>query len=365
MKSTHAAIALASAVALLPVAGAAASTGQAPPTTAPAPASSAPADRPPAALTVAAGTTDATATRSAPVAVTTSRATSTTGTASAAHPRAVTTRPRALPSHAASAAPRTVSTPSPAATTRSTPTGHPAPSAPRPRNDSYRGATVVADLPTTLREGVAAASLDRLETGLAQDCGLPTADRAVWFRYDDPDGAGFVVDASASDHPVAIALLSDPKANVLMGCSGGPVLTASPGPTGPFWVAVLSDTAQGATTVSVTFRAPATAPAAQATLDPTGTVASDGKVALSGRYSCAAGATGAIGGGLIQGTTSGIATPVDLTCDGTTHTWHLVVSGPTAFAVGSGEAAVDLSACSGTACSHPRASGTVTLSTQG
>lgn len=360
MKSRQAAIALASAVALLPVAGASASTfatSTGAPTTAATAAAADTVTALPGPSPDARGASGAVAAGASSAAV---RETS--------HPRVVTSKPAAVSSHtkgAATPAARVPASTAPPASTHTAPAQHVGPAAPRPRNDSYRSATVVRSLPTTFGQDVAGATLDTLEAGLSQDCGLPTADRAVWFRYDDPQGAGFVVDASASDHPVAIALLSDPRANVLMGCSRGPVLTASPGPTGPFYVAVLSDTTPGTTALSVGFRALPTAPAAQVTVDPTGTVAADGTVTLTGSYSCASGATGAVSAALAQGTVTGQSVPADLTCDGATHTWRLVLSGPSPFAAGPATASVDVSACAGASCSHPRTTGTVTLTTGG
>ncbi|SDP35357.1 hypothetical protein SAMN04489867_2165 [Pedococcus dokdonensis] len=232
-----------------------------------------------------------------------------------------------------------------------------------PSNDTARKAVAVRALPTTLRLDVAGATLDSLESGLAADCGFPATDRAVWYRVDDPSGLGFVVDASGSDHRVGIAMLGgDPRDNVLMGCSGGSVLTASGGPAGPFYLAALSD-ARTATHLELAFRA-LPAPAATVTLDAVGAL-DGGGARLSGTYSCTGSGsptTVTISGRLSQGGTQGISSPVDGTCDGATHAWSLLVTGPQAFSTGTAQAVVTASACSGPGCTNKTAQGTVTLS---
>src|SRR5699024_9323827 len=72
----------------------------------------------------------------------------------------------------------------------------PAPKPKRPANDTAKKAVAVGPLPWSTQLDVAGATLDTLEAGLATDCGLATADRAVWYRVDDPNGVGFVADAS-------------------------------------------------------------------------------------------------------------------------------------------------------------------------
>jgi hypothetical protein len=223
---------------------------------------------------------------------------------------------------------------------------------------------VVGQLPWTARLDVAGATLDALESGLATDCGFPATDRAVWYRVDDPDGLGFVADASRSDHPVGIAVLGgDPRDNVLMGCSRGSVLTASGGPTGPVYVAILSD-AHATSHVAVDFHALVAAPAVAATLDSVGTLDA-GAARLAGTYSCSgSGAvTVSVAGSLAQGADlTGIASPADGVCDGALHPWSLVVSGPSAFQPGPAQGEVTVSACAGAVCTHETARGPVTLS---
>jgi len=238
-----------------------------------------------------------------------------------------------------------------------------APRAVPPANDASRGAVLIPGLPTTAALDVAGATLDRLEAGLAADCGSPTTDRAVWFRYDDPAGLGFVADASGSDHPVRLALLGgDPRNNVLMGCSAGPVLTASAGPTGPFHVAVLSDARQAASRLQVRFRAIDAAPDGTVTLDADGRLSS-GKAVLTGTYSCTGGSavSASVSAEAAQGAATGIAAPAEVVCDGAVHPWTLVVSGPADFERGTVAAAATISTCRRTAGSRRGAGASVVL----
>lgn len=285
----------------------------------------------------------------------------------------------ATPSTAPSTSPATTSrsaTAHPSATTAGTVNGarpaaaksaqHPSVAAAQPKapkNDTARKATVAA-VPSTARLDVAGATLDSLESGLAADCGFPATDRAVWYRVDDPAGKGFVVDASGSDHPVGIAMLGgDPRDNVLMGCSRGAVLTASGGPSGPFYLAVLSDAGATTTHLRLVLRDLPT-PTAAVTLDSVGAL-EDGGARLTGSYSCQGTGTPVtvtISGRLSQSGNEGISSPVDGVCDGATHPWSLLVSGPTAFQSGAAQGVVTASACAGPGCATKTAEGTVTLS---
>lgn len=202
-----------------------------------------------------------------------------------------------------------------------------------PGNDLPSGATPIT-LSQTVQQDTTEATTDALDAELNQYCGAPATAGSVWFSYEDPTGAGLLVDVTGSDFSAgAMIVAGDPEAGgQVVACGPGATATRGDGQPTTYYVMAFSDT-PGVTggTLSASFQELPPAPTVDLTVDTWATAYRDGSMRLTGTYSCANADYDAFIDGMVTQTVGrtkiqGGFFVYPLDCDGQVHTWEAIAT---------------------------------------
>ena len=240
-----------------------------------------------------------------------------------------------------------------------------------PSNDTVSGATEIGSLPTTITQDTTQATTDSVDAALNNDCGAPSTNASVWFKYTDVDGAGFLATMENSDYSGGFFVTEgDPSLGNLVACGPTTVgVQTTPGET--YYVVAFSDTSVNGGNLEVTFDKAPPMPEISVSADSRGVAYKDGSAQVTGTYTCsnASGFDSDVEGTLTQRVgrvkITGYFFVYPLECDGATHAWSAQVFSDNGLFRGGKAASVTFGyACGVFDCSFGYAEQTVQLSSR-
>lgn len=237
-----------------------------------------------------------------------------------------------------------------------------------PGNDTYGGSIALPGAPSTVSADTTQATTDADDTALNATCGAPATDASVWYSFTPAADGDYVVGLDADYSAGVIVASGSPGAWNMESC--GPGATEFHGTAGTTYsVLVFDDQGDGGgngghVNVSVDNAPPA--PEINVAVDPKATFTKDGNLLLTGSASCTGGSYAEVDGTVtqrvgrvkIQG--DGY---VELTCDGTTQPFSMVVTSYNGLFKGGKAASVSFGyACDAFSCGDSYTEQTIMVS---
>ncbi len=247
--------------------------------------------------------------------------------------------------------------------------GAPAAFAAAPSNDTFGGATVISSLPFSDTVDTTEATTDADDAQANASCGAPATDASVWYALTG-DGTSVEVDVSGSDYSAGVLVATGTEGSLTTTtCGPGSVaFTAESGTT--YYILAFDDQLDGSgnggqLSIVVSEFVPASVDAI--TVNHIARFHKDGSATVSGTVTCSGSVqfaeidlsmTQTVG----RAKVNGFGSTNDVTCDGTSQPWSLVVSGDNGlFRGGKAKVSVDAFVCDAFNCTDSFIDATVSL----
>ena len=238
-----------------------------------------------------------------------------------------------------------------------------------PSNDVFSGATAISSLPFSDTLDTTEATTDADDAQANASCGAPATDASVWYVWKG-DGMSVEVDVSGSDYSTGVLVATGTEGNLsTIACGPGAVAFSTESGT-TYYVLVFDDQEDGSgnggqLSILVSEFVPASVDAI--TVNPIARFHKDGSATVSGTVTCNGSVqfaeidlsmTQTVG----RAKVNGFGSTNDVTCDGTSQRWSLVVSGETGlFRGGKAKVSVDAFVCDAFNCTDSFIDATVSL----
>jgi hypothetical protein len=209
----------------------------------------------------------------------------------------------------------------------------PASAAP-PANDVYAGRIVVGSVPFTTTQDTTEATTDADDTELNAQCGAPSTDASVWYEMTAATDGALVADVSSSNYSAGVLVgVGSPGSFSIVACGpGATAWTTTAGTT--YSILIIDDQTDGGGNggaMALTIDQVPPPPTIDVTVNPTGQFTRAGDAIVSGTVTCTGQADFAALDaqltqrvGRIKITGFGFT---EVTCDGTTRPWSLLITG--------------------------------------